>query len=139
MGWPQRVALQTDRDQQQLRFVTRRSPGEPLAAITQADEHIFERGQAEERPHQLECPSKAAAADPVGRKTVHALAEKLNLAFVGNERAADQIEKRGLSRSVRTHDAENLARLDREAYLLDGGDTAECLGNVIESQKRHCV
>ena len=71
------------------------------------------------------------------RETVHTFAMQSNLAPVRNQRTADEIEQRRLARSVRSHDAENVSRLNRQADIPDGGNAAECLGDFIESEKRH--
>jgi hypothetical protein len=46
---------------------------------------------------------------------------------VGAERARDQVEERGLARAVRAHDAQELARLEAQADVVDREDAAEAL------------
>ena len=73
------------------------------------------------------------------RHTVYALAEELNLTRIGNERAADEIEKSCLSRPVGPHHAKNLAGLDGQVDPLDRSNTAKGLGDIIEGEKRHWI
>ncbi len=73
----------------------------------------------------------------MGRQTVYAFAEKLNLAGVGSERAADEIEKGCLSRPVGPHHAKDLRSLNSQADTLDRDDATKSLGDLIESEKRH--
>ena len=73
----------------------------------------------------------------MGREIVDPLAKKTNLAVIGSERAADEIEQRRLSRSVRAHHADDLSWLNRQAYVLHGRHAAKPLGDVIESEKGH--
>jgi hypothetical protein len=73
------------------------------------------------------------------RHTVYALAEKLNLTRIGNERAADKIEKSCLSRTVWPHHTEDLAGLNGQVDILDRRNTAKGLADVIESKKGHRI
>jgi hypothetical protein len=93
MSRPTRPTIQADRDQQLLGFVSRRTPRQPLATIAQANEHIFKRRETQERPNELECPSQAAATNPMGGKTGRALTEEMDLTFIGDKRPADEIEQ----------------------------------------------
>ena len=71
------------------------------------------------------------------RQTVRALAEKLNLARVGSERATNEVEKGCLSRPVGSHHAKNLRSLNGQTDTIDRGDATKSLGDLIESEKRH--
>ena len=73
----------------------------------------------------------------MGGKTIDTLAEKANLTRVGNERAADEIEKGCLPRPIGPHHAEDLAGFNGQADILDSSNTAKTLGDSIESEKRH--
>jgi len=75
--------------------------------------------------------------ESVGRQTIGALVLEENLARVRNERAADEIEQSRLPRSVRPHDAKDLACFNGQADALNGGYAAESFGDVIEMEKRH--
>src|SRR5712692_4650392 len=125
MSGTARLTVQAHRDQQLGRSVASHGSRQPLPSITQADQHIFEGREAEKRPNQLECSSETAATDFMGRQTVRALAEKLNLAAVRNECTAYEIKQGRLSRSVRPHHAKNFSRLNHQADGLNSGNTAK--------------
>jgi len=111
----------------------------PLAAVAEADENVLHGRQAEERAHQLKSARHAAPAEPVRGEPVNAVALKINLAGVGNERAAHEIEERGLPGAVGSHDAEDLAGFDRETHIPHRGDATEGLGDTVDAKKRHQV
>ncbi len=48
--------------------------------------------------------------------------------------AGDQVEQRALAGAVRTDQAQDLARLDLEAHVVDGGQCAEPFGCALDCQ-----
>ena len=71
---------------------------------------------------------------PVGRQFIGALVLKENIAAIGIKNTADEIEQCGFSRSVRTHDAEDLALIDGQTDIFDRGDAAETFRNGIDGE-----
>jgi hypothetical protein len=61
------------------------------------------------------------------RHTVYALAEKLNLTRIGNERTAHEIEKGCLPGAVGSHDPEDLTRLHSQTDAPNSNNPAEAL------------
>src|SRR5262245_3418349 len=57
-----------------------------------------------------------------------------DLPRVGAREAEQQAQRRGLARTVRTHERERLAVLDRERELVHGGDRAVALGEVLGAE-----
>ncbi|MNU05276.1 hypothetical protein D3C72_2500140 [compost metagenome] len=54
--------------------------------------------------------------------------------------ARNHIDQRRFAGAVVTDQGDDLARLDREAEILDGDDAAKALADIVEGQDRlgHC-
>ena len=55
------------------------------------------------------------------------------------QKAADQVEERGLAGAVGTDDGAQLAGLDRHRHVVDGDQAAELLGDVLDPQQAHDI
>src|SRR5271156_4423996 len=95
-----------------------------------SDDEIVQHGQAGKGTNNLERPRDAQAADQVSGLLIDSLPGKPNLARGDGLRARDQAEYRGFSGAFGTHQADNLAFLDVEAKVADGGNPAVRLANI---------
>ena len=103
-----------------------------------AQHHVLQHGQAGERLHDLERASDAEARGAVWRHPGNVFALEENDAFVGMEKAADQIEDRGFAGAVGTDDEQYLARVHRERNVLHRPEPAKALGDVLHFENgRH--
>src|SRR5256885_2238614 len=80
-----------------------------------------------ERPH-----GRARAGTPTGARgggggPADLASAQPDMAGIRSERARNEIEKGGLARAIRAHDAEEVALLEGEADVVDGTDAAEPL------------
>jgi hypothetical protein len=73
----------------------------------------------------------------VGRQFIGTLVLKENVPTIRIKNPADEIEQRRFSRSVRTHDAEDLALFNGQTDIFDRSDAAEGLGSFPYSQQGH--
>ena len=70
---------------------------------------------------------------------VDRLAEQQRLALGRRQQAGQHLHRRGLAAAVRAEEAEDLAALDREADVVDGGEVAEAAGEVVRLDRRLAV
>ena len=68
----------------------------------------------------------------MGRHARDIAAVEENAALVRSEEARDDIEERGLARSVGADDAHDLPRSGAERDFADGGQTPEALGDGVK-------
>jgi len=101
-----------------------------------ADDDIVLHRKRRERPHQLEGAADAAAADLVGRKAVDAFAGEGNRSSVGREGPGNDVEQRGLARSVRADHRKDRALGDAKAHVVDREQPTKALANSINREKR---
>ena len=72
--------------------------------------------------------------DPVGGTASRSLPFERHPAVGGLVDPADDVEHRGLAGAVRTDEAADLARVDRERQAVERGDAAEAHGDVFDFQ-----
>jgi hypothetical protein len=92
---------------------------------------VVERRHAVEQRDVLECPGDALPGDLVRLQWPALLAMEPDLAFLRVVKAVDDIQHRRLAGPVRADDGADLALADIEADILDRGDAAEALGDVL--------
>src|SRR3989442_14690144 len=73
----------------------------------------------------------------MGRDPGQVAAAEEHATVVGGEVAGDAVEERGLAGAVRADEAHQLAGLDGEIDLVDGGDAEEALDQPANLQERH--
>src|SRR5262249_59378760 len=99
-----------------------------------SDFEVLKRGQATEDAHLLEHPHDAGAEHLVGPVASDVLTEEPHSAPLRPIEARDEIEQRGLPRSVWTDETDELAGSNRERDVVDGHDAAEALAQIAERQ-----
>ena len=67
---------------------------------------------------------------------VHRLAEQKCLPFRCGQQSCQHFHRRGFAAAVRTEKAEDLAFLDAEAHVIDGGEGAKALGETFGFDRR---
>jgi hypothetical protein len=101
-----------------------------------ADPHVVEHGQARKRPHDLKRAGQTDAAYRVGFEPDEAPPVEDNVALIRDEKARDQVERRGLARPVRADQPEDLAGHHVERQVADGLEPAEALGQAPDREQR---
>src|SRR5690606_2076927 len=108
----------------------------PLAPLVAGDEHeVFQDGHGFELPGDLKGPDQPKASDAMGREMIDALAVKPDLSLVGPEKAADDVEKRGLACSVGADQPGDRGPLHFKGASVDRADTAKLFGHL--SNRKH--
>ena len=110
------------------------------------------RGQVEQARVQLEVlPHRQLGVEREGlRHEADALARArcrrrppagrtAGLAFGGGQQPGQHLHRRGLAAAVGAEEAEDLAALDAEAHVIDGGEVAEPLGQAVRLDGRRAV
>jgi len=102
-----------------------------------AEHHVFQNGEAGERPDDLK-----RTADPDPRRTVRADMRDVHViepdaSFVGMNNAGDQVEQRRLPRAVWSDDECDRGLFDGERDVTHRAQPAEPLADVIDFQQRH--
>src|SRR5207253_3070266 len=95
-----------------------------------ADHHVLEHGHGREQMDRLEGPGDAEPGDVVRLEAEDVMSVERDVSGVGVVEPGDHVEERGLPRSVRTDDADDLALLDVQVQLGQGGQAAEALGQA---------
>ena len=90
--------------------------------------------QPAERPRDLEGAADAAIDDAVRRAARDLVALEADRARGRRQRAGEHVEDRALARAVRADQAEDLALLDLERHVVDGGEAAEALDQPLDRQ-----
>src|SRR5499425_2306310 len=103
------------------------------------DLHVVEHGELRERAHDLEGARQAEAADLVGPEPDQPAATEADVPVVGEKEAGEQVENRGLPRSVRTDQPQHLALGHGEIEAADGEQSAEVLLETRDFEKAHAL
>ena len=105
-----------------------------------ADHHVFQHGHVLEQPDVLERSGHPQFGDDIGLQAVDPLAGatrlEMDVAAGGNIDAGDAVEDRGLARAVGADQRDDLARHDVQADVIDGAQTAEVHGQVLDVENR---
>src|SRR5215472_16123046 len=124
-----------------LHHSPRRLEGMRHGGVTRerGDLHVVEHGELRERAHDLEGARQAEAANLVGPEPDQPVATEADVAVVGEEEAGEQVENRGLPRSVRTDQPQHLALGHGEIEAADGEQSAEALLETRDFEKAHAL
>jgi hypothetical protein len=77
-----------------------------------------------------------ADAAPIRRDAHHGLRSDINLAAVGSIETRDHHQGRGLARSARAQQRDELPGIDREIEIIDGDHRAKALGQMFDRHRR---
>ena len=97
------------------------------AAERTTNQHVLARSHAGKDAHQLEGPADPAAANPIRREADEVAARQAHAARIRPYVTGDEVENRGLARSVRPDQSQDLALVDGERKLIDRNQPAERL------------
>ncbi len=94
-----------------------------------ADEHVFQDGHVGEEPDVLEGAGDACGGDleGLGREDLAFVAD---FALGGDVEAGEAVEEGGLAGAVGSDEADDLAAVDGEVDVADGGEAAEAHGDA---------
>ena len=107
-----------------------------LGARMLADEDVLQYRHVAEEAQVLERARDPALDDEVRRQTGDVLAEEQDVPAVGRVHAGDQVEERRLAGAVRADQGDDAAGLDAEVHVLDRGDAAEGLEQLLDLEHR---
>jgi hypothetical protein len=112
---------------------------DPLGDLRLVGRALLEReadilGHGHVRKERVALKHHADAA-PVGRHSHERRAVDVDLAARGVVEAGDHHQRGGLAGSARTQQGDELARLDREAHIIDRGHGAEALADLVEHDR----
>src|SRR3954463_12608912 len=93
-------------------------------------------GHLWKRLNDLKRAGQALPCNLVWLRARDVLAFEVDAACRGRVDASDEIDERGLARTIRTDQADTLALLDREADAIDGIQAAEPPRDIVERQQR---
>ena len=93
------------------------------------DQHVLDRGHVGEQPDVLEGAAHAQRGDLVGPAADQRLAAEGDLAGVGLVETGEDVEQRRLAGAVGADDRRDPV-VEREVDPVDGGQTAEALGDA---------
>jgi hypothetical protein len=105
-------------------------------AVKTGERDVLEDGQAAKRPRDLKGAADAAVDDPVRRQPCDLGAIEQDRAAARRKRAGEHVEDRAFARSVRPDQAKDLALIDAERYVVDGGEAAEPFHQPADLQHR---
>src|SRR5262245_3182678 len=115
----------------------RRDPHDLAFAREDRQRHVVEDREPVEQIDDLEA-ARDARLDPLlhgGGGDVLALEH--DLAAVGREMSADQVDERGLAGSVGTHERQEFPLVDDEVHMVAGAQVAELLGEIDRLEEDH--
>jgi hypothetical protein len=99
-----------------------------------AERDVVEQAHLRAQLDVLERARQAEAGDRALRRAADVVAEERRAARRHRQRAGQQVEHRRLAGAVRADQADDLARIDVEADVVDGDQPAEALGRVAHRQ-----
>jgi hypothetical protein len=105
------------------------------AAVT-AEADIVEHAQRMKQGRALKSPDQPKLGERAGLSPRDVLPEIDDLAAGRRVEAADDVEGRGLAGAVRTDQAMNRTRIDIEAEVVDGNDTAKGANQIANLENR---
>jgi hypothetical protein len=108
---------------------------EATSAGPERNAQVLDHRHAGERLRDLEGPDDTEPGPTVGGKGRDVSSVEENSAAVGRQRAANAVDESGLPRSVRSDEAEPLARLDVETHPVQGSEAAEPLRQSLDLQQ----
>src|SRR5438552_15378180 len=100
-------------------------------------EHVVEGRELGKDADELERPTHPARADTVRSHADEALAAQPDVTRVRRERARDAVEERGLARTVRPDQPDDLPRLDGDVDAGQRREPAEVLGDAADLEEAH--
>ena len=109
---------------------------QPLATVqVHAEEDVLQRRHVLEERGELEGAHQPALDDLMRLKPVMSSPPKTDGAGRRPQEAGQQIEAGRLAGAVRADEADDLALVDGEVDVVDGGESAEVLGEVTRFEK----
>ena len=106
--------------------------------VEQRDAHIVDQTEAGERPRQLKAAGQSEMGALMRGQAVERPAIEAHRALLVAQRAADAIDQRRFAGTVRSDEAEPLARLDRQRDIFQRDEAAEPLAEIVDvKQLRH--
>src|SRR5438552_10002888 len=85
----------------------------------------------------LERARQSKSEHPLGRKTRHLTLRERDAARRGRQLAGNNVEERGLARSIWTDNGSSFARVHREGDVLKDFEAGEVLADAIEAKQPH--
>jgi hypothetical protein len=104
-----------------VHFVTR----EACRTKGEASADIFGAIHAVKHAHELKGPAEAETRNAVRRHSRNVLACETDRSGIRTQHAGDEIKRRGLARSVRPQQPDDLAGLNRQIQRVDGDKAAK--------------
>src|SRR3974390_3822397 len=104
-----------------------------MAAIGDRDLYVLPHRERRERPRDLEGAIDAEVHDAMRRHAADRPALEPDLAAVRRINPRDHVDAGGLARSIRADEAQNLARVQREAHAVERTEAAELLGPSVHA------
>src|SRR5438045_4170806 len=95
--------------------------------------HVLLRGEVEEQAVFLERARQSKSEHPLGRKTRHLAVSERDAARRGGQLAGNNVEERGLARSIGTDNGSSFARVHREGDVLKDFEAGEVLADAVEA------
>ena len=105
--------------------------------VVGADHDVVEHRHPVEEAEPLEGAGHAEAGEVARAQALDPLPASYDVAAVGLHEAARDVEEGGLPGTVGADDPVHLARADREADVLEGGEPAEGDGDAAELEFGH--
>ena len=103
------------------------------------DEQVLARRHLGEQLDALERAPDAEPGPAVRRHAGEVVPVEAHGAAIGLQHAEQAVEERGLPGAVRADEADDLARFDIEAHLIERGDARERLGDLGRLEQAHGV
>src|SRR5262249_30941069 len=104
-------------------------------AVEAGEHHVLENREPAKWPGNLEGAPDAQVDDSMRRQPGDLVALETDRAAVGREGPREHVEDRALAGAVGPDEAEDLAGLDVERDVGDGGEAAEALGQPLDGQQ----
>src|SRR6185503_9996962 len=99
-------------------------------AQPESGQHVLDHAELGERPHDLERAPDAKPRNAVWRQPLDLAILEHDTARRARDRAAQQIEERGLAGAVRPDHAEYLPGAHVEAHAVDGDESLEAAREI---------
>src|SRR2546430_17395957 len=110
--------------------------GPRAGRILQRDGQILRHRHAGERLRDLKAAHDPQPGPPMGRDRRDVTALEADPAAIRRQRAGHTVDERRLPRSVRSDEAEPLARRDVETHPVERGEAAEALRQSVDLEQR---
>ena len=103
-----------------------------------ADLDVLQRGQVLKKLHELKRADEPARRDAFGCDTGDLFALEEDAAACRFEETRDHAEQRRLAGAVRSDDRGHALGWDLERHSIDGRQSAELPGEIVDAQTTHC-